>query len=196
MRHRRDTAAKDGKPAPRYDRRMKIRVRIFLMTAMASGVMGHAQAAELKILTAGAFKPMVTALAPEFERRGGDALRIENDTAGALVRRLDAGEPCDVAILTRDALAGLAARNEVAPGTIRPLARVGIGVAVRHGAPRPDVATAAAFEAALLAAPSVAYLDPAVCGRAQARRAAAFIDYLRSPAAAALLRDKGMEPAC
>jgi molybdate transport system substrate-binding protein len=124
---------------------------------------GAARAAEIKVLTAGAFKPVVTELVAEFERATGHRVAVANDTAGALVRRIEGGEAFDLAVLTPAALEDLAGKGRVAGPPTR-LARVGIGVAVKAGAPRPDIATAEAFRAALVAAPSVAYIDPAAGG--------------------------------
>ena len=53
---------------------------------------GSAVAAEIKLLSAGAIKPVIVAALPEFERRTGHKVSIENDTAGGLLRRVRAGE--------------------------------------------------------------------------------------------------------
>ena len=123
-----------------------------------------ASAAEVKVLTTGAFKPVAMAIVPAFERQSGDTVVVANDTAGALVRRIEGSEPFDLVVLTPAALADLTARGKVAAGTTAPLARVGIGVAVKEGAPRPDIGSMEAFRRALLDAPSVAYIDPAAGG--------------------------------
>lgn len=123
-----------------------------------------AAAAELKVLTAGAFKPVVAALAPAFEQRTGHRLVIDNDTAGALQRRIAGGETFDVVILTPGAIEGLAREGKVDAASTAKLARVAIGVAVKQGAPLPDIASTAAFRQALLSARAVAYIDPAAGG--------------------------------
>jgi molybdate transport system substrate-binding protein len=127
-------------------------------------IAASALAAELKVLTAGAFKPVVMALAPAFEAQTGHTLRVENDTAGALVRRIGNGEAFDVVVLTPAALAQLAQAGKLASGSSTPLARVAIGVAVKQGAPAPDIGNVAAFRQTLLAARAVAYIDPAAGG--------------------------------
>lgn len=66
-------------------------------------------AADLKVLTAGAFKPVVVALAPVFEQRTGHKLSIDNDTAGALQKRIGNGEAFDLVVLTPAAIEQLAA---------------------------------------------------------------------------------------
>ena len=123
-----------------------------------------ALAAEVKVLTTGAFKPVVMALVPAFEQQSGDTVVVANDTAGTLARRIEGGEGFDLVVLTPAALADLTAKGKVAAGTAAPLARVGIGVAVKDGAPHPDIGSVDAFKRALLEAPSVAIIDPAAGG--------------------------------
>jgi molybdate transport system substrate-binding protein len=123
-----------------------------------------AAAAEIKVLTAGAFKPVVMALAPEFERRTGHKLKVENDTAGALVRRIANGEAFDLVVLSSAGIEQLTSGGKVVAGSSARLARVAIGVAVKRGAPAPDISSVAAFRQALLAAQAVAYIDPAAGG--------------------------------
>uniref|UniRef100_UPI000D4B9593 substrate-binding domain-containing protein n=1 Tax=unclassified Variovorax TaxID=663243 RepID=UPI000D4B9593 len=121
-------------------------------------------AADLKVLTAGAFKPVVVALAPVFEQRTGHRLSIDNDTAGALQKRIAGGEAFDLVVLTPAAIEQLAAAGQVSAGSAVRLARVAIGVAVKQGAPVPDISSVAAFRQALLDARAVAYIDPAAGG--------------------------------
>ncbi|POR55443.1 molybdate ABC transporter substrate-binding protein [Bosea psychrotolerans] len=125
---------------------------------------GPAGAAEVKVLTAGAFKPIVQAVAADFEKQSGHKLVIDNDTAGGLLRRITGGEAFDLAVLTPAAVKELVEAGRIASGTPRNLARTSVGVAVKDGAPRPDIATVAAFKATLLAAGKVAYIDPAAGG--------------------------------
>ncbi len=123
-----------------------------------------ATAADVKVLTAGAFKPVVMALAPEFEKRTGHKLKIENDTSGALMRRIADGETFDLVVLTPAGIEQLTNSGKVIAGSSLRLARVAIGVAVKRGAPTPDISSVAAFRQALLAAQNVAYIDPAAGG--------------------------------
>ncbi len=123
-----------------------------------------ASAAEIKVLTAGAFKPVITAILPEFEKQTGHKVTVENDTAGALAKRISGGEAFDLVVLTPGALAELTKTGKVVEGSTQSLARVAIGVAVKKGAALPDISTVAAFQSALLAARAVAYIDPAAGG--------------------------------
>jgi molybdate transport system substrate-binding protein len=131
---------------------------------MAAGAPRDADAAEIKVLTAGAFKQSLLALLPDFEKQSGHKVTVENDTVGALAKRIEAGEAFDVAVLTPGAVNDLANKGKFVAGSRANLARVGVGVMVRAGAPRPDVSSVDAFKKALLEAKSVAYIDPASGG--------------------------------
>ena len=135
-----------------------------IVVAAACAGAGAAGGAELKVLTAGASKPVVAALAPVFEGQTGHTVRIENDTAGALARRIGNGEAFDVVVLTPAAMEPLEQAGRVARGSSVRLARVAIGVAVKQGAPLPAIGSESALRQALLAARAVAYIDPAAGG--------------------------------
>lgn len=134
-----------------------------LLTALLVFTAQPVAAAELDVLTTGAFKSSLQAALPDFERQG-HRVTLDNDTAGALVRRIENGARFDLVVLTPAAIDALAARALVMPGSRRDLAKVGIGVAVKTGAARPDISSAAAFRSLLLAAPRIAYIDPAAGG--------------------------------
>lgn len=123
-----------------------------------------ATAAEIKVLSAGAFKPVVVALAPQFEKQTGHKLVIDNDTAGALAKRITGGEAFDVVVMPPGGIDPLVKTGKVVDAPAARLARVAIGVAVKKGAPAPDISTVAAFQDALLKARAVAYIDPAAGG--------------------------------
>ena len=139
---------------------------VVISTALSLlGLAGSAaSAAEVKVLTAGAFKQVLLALVADFERQTGHKVVVENDTVGGLVKRIDGGAPFDVAVLTPAAVNELSGKGKLVPGSRADLARVGIGVVVKEGAPKPDIGSVEAFKRALLAAKSVAYIDPAAGG--------------------------------
>lgn len=118
------------------------------------------QAAEIRILTTGAYRAILVDLAPTIERETGNHLVIQNDTAGAVVQKIRSGDTPDLVILTP------AGAQTLGPlvGPTQPLAKVGIGIAVAIGAPRPDITTEADIRAALLAARAPAWIDPAAGG--------------------------------
>lgn len=125
---------------------------------------GNALALEIRVLSAGAIKPVIADAVPEFERRTGHKVTIDNDTAGGLLKRVRGGERFDMLVMPLPGLQQLAGEGAVIAATVSPLARVGIGVAVKQGAPAPRIATTAEFREALLAARKVAYIDPAAGG--------------------------------
>jgi molybdate transport system substrate-binding protein len=134
---------------------------VFAMTLAAGGA---SNAADVKVLTAGAFKQIVLAMQPEFEKQTGHRLVVDNETVGALMKRIESGETFDVVFVSPSAVDELIAKGKAAVGSRTDLARVGIGVMVKDGAPKPDVGTVDAFKRAVLAAKSVAFIDPASGG--------------------------------
>src|SRR5216683_6796861 len=130
--------------------------------ALVTGVLAaEASAAELKVLSAGAMRAALQELAPAFEAASGHKLRIEFVTAGVVEQKVAAGDEIDVAILTKPRLDKLVSGAKIVGGTTRTLARAEIGLAVKKGAPKPDISSVEALKKALLNAKSVAYPDPA-----------------------------------
>jgi len=131
-----------------------------LIAGVILGGISVASAAEIKVLTAGAFKQVVLAMVPDFEKQSGHKVIVDNDTAGGLVKRIEGGEAFDVAVITPAAIDDLIKKRKVVEGSRIALASVGVGVVVKEGAPKPDISTVDAFKQALLNAKSVAYIDP------------------------------------
>lgn len=132
--------------------------------SISLGLAGSASTAEVKVLTAGAFKQVVLALVPDFEKQTGHKVIVDNDTAGGLQKRIEAGEAFDVAVITPKVIDELIGKGKIAAGGKINLASVGVGVVVKEGAPKPDIGTVEAFKQALINAKSVAYIDPASGG--------------------------------
>jgi len=142
----------------------KFALAVLTAVCVAVGGAAGAAAAEIKVLTAGAFKQVVLALVPDFEKQSGHKVIVDNGTAGQLKKRIEGGEAFDVTVITPGVVDDLAGKGKIAAGTRVNLASVGVGVVVKEGAPKPDVSTVDAFKRALLAAKSVAYIDPASGG--------------------------------
>ena len=130
--------------------------------AIVTGLLaaGTVQAAEINALVSTAIKAATDELLPPFERANGHLVRATYGPSGALIRRFDAGERADVFVTDSLAIDALIKQGKVVPARVD-LARTGIGIAVRKGAPRPDVSTPEALKHALLAARSVAHAAPA-----------------------------------
>ena len=146
------------------------------------------QAAELKVLTAGAFKPVLMALKPDFEKKTGHTLVIDNDTAGALQKRIAGGEVFDVVISSPSTLKALQASHLSSQHLPVGVARVAIGVAVRRGEPLPDISSVQAFRKMLSDARRIALIDPASGGSSGIYLAGLFEQW----GLAASLRDKSV----
>jgi molybdate transport system substrate-binding protein len=123
---------------------------------------GPAAAAEVRVLSAGAMKAMVTELSGGFTKETGHLVVITSDTGGGLRRRLEGGEVADVLVAPDVAMDALVKSKHALAPTRTDLAKTAIGVAVRDGAPKPDIATVDAFKRALLEATSIVYNDPAI----------------------------------
>jgi len=123
-----------------------------------------AEAAELKVLSAIGMQSVLEDLGPKFERATGHKLAISFATAGAVVKRAQGGEASDVVIATRQGIDGLVTNGKAAADNVTVLASAGISVAIRKGAPKPDISSPDALKRTLLAAKSISYVDPASGG--------------------------------
>jgi molybdate transport system substrate-binding protein len=121
---------------------------------------GGAGAAEINALISTAVAAAMEELVPQFERASGHTLRITYGPSGGVAKRLTDGEVADLIIVADTGLDELTKQGKVVPGRTD-FARTGIGVAVRKGAPRPDIASPEALRRALLNARAVAHTAPA-----------------------------------
>ena len=120
----------------------------------------------LKVLSARAVKSAVVALTQRYSAKTGHIVEFDFAPVGAIEKRLAEGERADVVILSDTAIEKLAQRKMLLPGSVSILGRTRIGVAVREGAPLPDIAAPEAFRALLLSSPTIAVSDAAVGGTA------------------------------
>ena len=121
---------------------------------------GLAQAAEVRVISAGAVHTIVTELAKVYEKETGHTLVLTFGPIGVVRQKL-ASDPADVVIMSDTALDDTIANGGVVAGSRIDIARTGMGVGVREGAARPDISSAEAFKKALLEARSIVYVDPA-----------------------------------
>jgi len=240
-------------------KRPSVPVAVSILSAILMASTAELQAAELKLLVGGAMAEIFKEIGPQFERASGHKLAIYFGTTPNLIKQATSGEPFDLGVVPVDVMKDAAARSRFASGPTTDIARVGLGVAVRAGAPKPDIRTPDALKQALLNAQSVTFIPesaggsqvlrlfdrlgqtaPAQIAQAVARgdaelglflanvliapgvelagpfppelqeelvftgavsanpsqgeAAKAFIDYLRTPGAAAIIKAKGMQP--
>ena len=100
----------------------------------------------------------------QFDRASGHKLAVTWGTAPMLVKRIEGGDSADVVVLSRAGIDALQKQGKIAPGTATTLASSGVGIAVKTGAPKPDISTPEALKRALLAAKSIAYSEPSAGG--------------------------------
>jgi len=132
--------------------------------------------AKLKVMCARSMHEVVTALAYDFTRTTGHEVELSFATVGALQKRLDEGETADVLISASAAMDHLMKAGALVAGSMAAVASTRIGVAIREGAPAPDISTPAAFKNALVEARAIAFSDAAVGGSAGVHLARMFID--------------------
>jgi molybdate transport system substrate-binding protein len=132
-----------------------------VLLALALIAPGAAAAAEIRVLAAGATESTLRDVVAAFERESGHTLVATFGNVGELRDRLASGTPADATIVTPAILEQLEARKLVRPGSRLDLGRVGGGIAVCAGAPRPAVGTPDELRATLLAARAIHIADPA-----------------------------------
>jgi molybdate transport system substrate-binding protein len=115
-------------------------------------------AADITLLASNAINVILDELVPQFERANNHRVKMRLGIASTLRKNIEAGAAFDAAILV-GGVEGLVARGVIAPDTSRALGRSGYGVAVRAGAPKPDISSRAAFTETMLQARSVGYTE-------------------------------------
>jgi len=127
-----------------------------------------ARAVELKVLVSGAMAHALEEISQDFARKNGHTLDFQVGTTGVLQDRVRKGEKADIIEVTSAGMDALEKEKLVVPGTRVELARALIGVAVRDGAPMPNISTPEALRQTLISARRVAYIDPRIGGQAGA----------------------------
>lgn len=130
------------------------------VVALVLGLAATANAAEIKVISTGGATAVMNRLVPAFERASAHKVKIAFGTPGAMRDRLVQGEAADVAVAIAAVLPDLEKAGRVAAGTRMAFAASYVGVAVRAGAPAPDVRTADGVRQAIAAAHAVALSDP------------------------------------
>jgi molybdate transport system substrate-binding protein len=132
-----------------------------VLSSLGAGVAG---AADIKVLTSVALTSALNELAPKFEQATGNKLNIGYSLAADVTKRMLGDETADVIILPRPMMDELDKQQKFASGSMTNIAGTPIALAIRAGAPKPDISTVDALKRTLLAARSIAYSDPAKGG--------------------------------
>src|SRR5213083_862458 len=131
-------------------------MRALALVIALSATAGTVHAAEINAFVSTAIKAATDELLPPFERANGHTIRASYAPSGALVPRFMRGEPVDIFLTDSTAIDELIKQGKIVGGRVD-LVRTGIGIAVRKGVARPDVASPEALKRALLAARTVGH---------------------------------------
>jgi molybdate transport system substrate-binding protein len=140
---------------------------VIRMAAAAVGLLAQVaivSAAEIKLYSTVAFRGVLDELGPQFQKASKNKLTITYGLAAQLTQRIASGEAADVAILTRAGIDTLVKDGKITPKYDATLASASMALAVKAGAPKPDISTPEAFKHTLLEAKSIASGDPAAGG--------------------------------
>jgi len=136
---------------------------ILILTAWLSMIC-NVQAAEIQVLAGGAMTGPLKELGAKFETETGNKLVFRFGTTPELIKLVTTGGPFDLAIVPREVFNDASAKALVVAGPSTDIARVGLGVAVRAGAPRPDISTPEKLKETLLKAQSIATIPASAAG--------------------------------
>jgi molybdate transport system substrate-binding protein len=137
---------------------LKIAIAAFALTAAMRT--GTADAVEIRVLSSGSLKAALPQLLADFQKSSGNTVVIEYGPAGAIVGRIAKDDAADVVIVSRSQLQKLESDGKVVKGSPVEIAGIALGVAIRKGAPKPDIGNVEAFKRTLLSARSIGYRDP------------------------------------
>ena len=118
----------------------------------------------MRVLSAVGMRQVMLDLGPKYERATGHRLKVSFDSGGVILKRIESGETADIVMINRSGIERLIGAGKVVRASVTDLATSGVGVAVRKGAPKPDISTPEAFKQAMLRAKSIACPDPALGG--------------------------------
>jgi len=142
---------------------MKFAVQVIAATCAGLALFVNAGlgAAEINVLGVLGFRSVIEELGPRFEQATGHRLTVDLTTSGALIKRVEQGEMPDLVIMPDRSITRLMKDGRADAANVTRIARSGLGLAVRAGAPKPDISTPDAVRQVLLTAQSIAYANPA-----------------------------------
>ncbi len=167
--------------------------KLILSAVVVLAAAAPASAADMAVFCPGAVQSVVRGLVAGYQEKSGNTVKFEFGTAGAVAKKVAGGATGDVVIATDKGLAGLANAGKVDGASIKNLGSMGVGVAVKVGAPKPDIHDVDAFKKSMLAAKSIMYADPAKGGQSGIHIAKVFAELGLDKALAGKiqLRDRG-----
>lgn len=140
------------------------RTALLLCLVFAASPTNNVQAAELQVLAGAGIRVPLNEIAAQFEKATGHKVVIRYGTAPELIRMAATGGPFDLGVFPADVFKDQATLAQFTPGSMPNVARIGIGVAVPAGAPKPDISTPEALKQTLLKARSIASIPASATG--------------------------------
>jgi molybdate transport system substrate-binding protein len=137
--------------------RMGIIAALAATAALSSS--GYASAGEITVLASSGSAGIVKILAAEFEKKTGNKVIVSSEPSQTMTQKIEANAPGDLLAQASDQFDDLVKRGKVVAGTVKDYARAGNGVAVKAGAPKPDISTPEAFKRAMLNAKSIGHTN-------------------------------------
>ena len=116
-----------------------------------------AQGAEVRVLASNGIKAVLEDVLPQAQKAIGQPIVVQYRPTSALKKDIDAGAEFDVVIVTVESISDLSKEGKTVGGEGTPISRVGVGIGIRKGAPRPDISTPEALKRAMLGAKAIAY---------------------------------------
>ncbi len=135
-----------------------------LIAFTATMAAAAAEAAELKVISAGAVRSVIGGMIEDYARTTGHKFNFTVGPTGQLRAIIASGEPADLIIVSAPLMVEIEKTGKLTPGSRVDLGRIGLGVVIRDGASAPDLSTPEAFKQALIKAQSIAYTNPAAGG--------------------------------
>ena len=136
-------------------------MRKLFLVALAGGLLlaetTSLRADDIKVVASNGIKAALSELAPQFEKQTGHRLVVSWGASNLLSKQIEGGETFDLTILTPALIGALVKQGKVVDGSSVTVARVGLGVAVKQGAAKPDISTVQAFKTTMLNARAIAY---------------------------------------
>ncbi len=138
---------------------------LFGVCLLAPALNAPLEAAEITVLSSNGFREVLEDIVPKFEHATGHKVLLKFNSSVGVKRAIDAGTEFDIAIGAPQEIESLATAGKIKKETEVTLARVGIGVAIRAGAPKPDISSTESFKQAMLNARSIMHNKEGASGR-------------------------------
>ena len=140
------------------------RALAFMLAATAMLLAGAANAAEIKVISAGAVRALIAGMIDDYSKQTGHKFDFTTGPTGYLRDVIATGKHADLIIASAPLMGELEKTGKLTAGSRTDLGRVGLGVVIREGAQVPDISTPEALKQLLIKATSIAYTDPKLGG--------------------------------